>query len=73
MLKVRPAVGEVIVMVAVATVHVGCVASSVGAAGGVAATSVVFAAVDTHVLSVVLLTVTLCGPAATVLNVADAW
>ena len=60
-------------MVPVVTVHVGYVTANVGVAGGVAALSVVLAAADTHVLSVVLLTVTLCGPAATALNVGDAW
>src|SRR5688572_7733241 len=63
MLKVNPAVAEVIVIVPVATVHVGSTTSSAGAAGavGTSATGTSTAVVQPDPLS----TVIVCGPGRT--------
>src|SRR5258705_7001773 len=67
-------VGAVITIVPVGAAQVGCtVTEAVGAAGGVGAGFTVSGVgADTQVLSTVDLTVTLCGPGATRVNVVAA-
>jgi hypothetical protein len=68
-------VGAVTSIVPVGTAQVGCtVTVAVGAAGGVGtALTVTVAGADIQVGSAVLITVMLCAPGATPVNVAEAW
>ena len=70
----EPCAGEETTMVAVFAEQVGVtVTPAVGAAGGVAAVTFTAVAGEIQVLSAVLLTVILCDPGATPVNVDDAW
>src|SRR5665811_1121234 len=62
-------VGEATVIVPVATAQVGCTTVKVGTTGGVGCALMVTDAEDVQVLSVVLLTVMVCEPGVTLLNV----
>ena len=67
-------VGAVMLMVPVATVHVGCVRVIVGAAGvGGCAFIVTGVGWDTQSPAAVLLAVIMCEPGATPLKVAEVW
>ena len=66
--------GVLTTIVAVFTAQVGAtVIAAIGAAGGAGAYTVAGVDGDTQVISVVLLTVMLCDPTATVVKVAEAW